>query len=270
LECLPLNIEERLREGIIMVKASETIAKAKKGWETSHSRGWGTRLIGENAYKFFVPAIEPGDAVGELAFGPSEFLKMIKEQAGEGKVIGLDISEKAVKNAKEKIKKEDIELIQADAHRLPLKDEIFDKLLMVDFFGMYPKPICVRLLKEAHRVLKPGGTLMFTAYSQKVKGTPGYTTSYGFSKEGLLKFISAHLKYAPKVRILPLTADQANLELAKKQALIIEAQKIESDPKNPPNKEELLKKQEKRLDEVISDFMREKHHLVFLTKTAKG
>ena len=50
----------------------------------------------------------------------------------------------------------------------------------------------------------------------------------------------------------------------------MEAQKIESDPKKLLNKEELLKKQERRLNEAIADFMREKHDLVFLTKTAKG
>ncbi len=49
------------------------------------------------------------------------------------------------------------EPLQADALSLPLKDESVDRIISVDFQEHLPPDQMLHLLKELHRILKPGG-----------------------------------------------------------------------------------------------------------------
>lgn len=179
-------------------------AENKRKWEEIHRRGggWVTRPIATIAHSHFRKQIREGDTVLELAFGISENLKALRKRAKGGRIIGIDFSREAVSKAAEDLKGEPgIEVSLGDVHNLALKDNIADKAILNDFFGMYPKDKCIPLLKEIHRVLKPGGLFMFTAYTQKIEGTEGVSSSHPFTQSELREFIREHLGPSPKVEI---------------------------------------------------------------------
>ncbi len=75
---------------------------------------------------------------------------------GEGRYVAVDISEKMIFKARERIRSftKDVQLIIGDAESLPFKDEVFDIRFLLGGES-------VRGLKEAYRVLKPDGRAFF-------------------------------------------------------------------------------------------------------------
>ncbi|MCD6139648.1 MAG: methyltransferase domain-containing protein [Thermococcus sp.] len=77
-------------------------------------------------------------------------------------VIGIDFSrgmlEKAEKRKKE-LGLENVKLLYMDAQNMELDDNTFDTVVSTFVFCTVPDPI--KGLKEAYRVLKPGGTAIF-------------------------------------------------------------------------------------------------------------
>jgi SAM-dependent methyltransferase len=71
--------------------------------------------------------------------------------------------------------------VQADAALLPFKPKVFDAVICAELLEHLPRP--PEVLKEAHRVLKPGGTLLISApFLIPIHGDPDdfgrYTDSY--------------------------------------------------------------------------------------------
>ncbi|MEM1913585.1 MAG: class I SAM-dependent methyltransferase [Thermofilaceae archaeon] len=73
-----------------------------------------------------------------------------------GTVVGIDIREESVEYARKT--KRGIEFYAADARNLPLRDGVADVVTMLEVLEHVPNP--VEALREAHRVLKPGGLLV--------------------------------------------------------------------------------------------------------------
>jgi ubiquinone/menaquinone biosynthesis C-methylase UbiE len=76
------------------------------------------------------------------------------------RVVGIDISEKMVEKAQEKLGacKAAVELVRADVQLLGFADASFDSVVTSCTFCSVPDP--VKGLKEIRRVLKPGGALL--------------------------------------------------------------------------------------------------------------
>ncbi|NLO89947.1 MAG: class I SAM-dependent methyltransferase [Clostridia bacterium] len=76
------------------------------------------------------------------------------------KVTGIDISEKMISYARKKSENLglDIRFIVQDAHSLPFEDDTFDRVVSVTALEFFPEP--TRALREAYRVLKPGGRMV--------------------------------------------------------------------------------------------------------------
>ncbi len=99
-----------------------------------------------------------GRRVLDVACGTGTYLKLAEGFGAE--VIGCDISKSMVSICKEKGLKS---LFINDYHYLPFRDDTFDLALCVAAIPYSPNPTVV--LKELHRVLRDGGTLIFTYFN---------------------------------------------------------------------------------------------------------
>ena len=91
------------------------------------------------------------DTTLDLACGTGRFLEFAK--------YGIDISPKMLQGAQKKYP--DCELFEGSALATPFRDELFETILSFHFVMHLDADTTVRFLKEAHRLLKQGGTLIF-------------------------------------------------------------------------------------------------------------
>ncbi len=75
--------------------------------------------------------------------------------------------------------------IVADARALPFKDEVFDRMIMLEVLQHLGSPENkYKALKEAYRVLKPGGLALIHTEEYKNKGLEKLLKKVGFEKVG--------------------------------------------------------------------------------------
>jgi demethylmenaquinone methyltransferase/2-methoxy-6-polyprenyl-1,4-benzoquinol methylase len=91
----------------------------------------------------------------DIGTGTGEILKIVKEKKSDSKCIGVDLSLKMLKKAKEKLKNHDnIIFIKASALNLPIRDEIIDNA----FFSLTLRHLDIhKTLKEVNRILSKNG-----------------------------------------------------------------------------------------------------------------
>ncbi|MEM4430042.1 MAG: class I SAM-dependent methyltransferase [Thermofilaceae archaeon] len=82
--------------------------------------------------------------------------EIIAECSEAERVIGVDVKESSVRYARHVRRRG--EFYVADAHRLPLRDSVADVVTMLEVLEHLSNP--GEALREAHRVLKPGGLLV--------------------------------------------------------------------------------------------------------------
>jgi len=102
-------------------------------------------------------------------------------------LYGIDLSEKMLHVAKSKLP-EQVKLLLGDSEALPFPDNTFDVVYCNDSFHHYPAPMNV--LREVHRVLKPGGTFLMGDCWQPLVGRIIMNFYMRHSKEGDVKIYS--------------------------------------------------------------------------------
>lgn len=104
----------------------------------------------------------------DLCCGGGELTIGLAERAAT--VVGLDFNESMLRLAEKKIMalglQGSIQLVQGDAMKLPFRDESFDCVTIG--FGLRNVPDAGRTVREAWRVLKPGGKFGILEMSQPV------------------------------------------------------------------------------------------------------
>jgi ubiquinone/menaquinone biosynthesis C-methylase UbiE len=123
--------------------------------------------------------IAPGMRVLDVACGTGEPAISIATQLnGTGEVVGVDISSPSLEVARQRAAERgfaNVRFEQADAHKLPLEDNSFDRVtsrLGIMFFADLPNA-----LREMHRVLKPGGRVALLTWG--VMGQPYFSSTIG-------------------------------------------------------------------------------------------
>jgi len=96
------------------------------------------------------------ETVLDLGCGNGWAVRELAARLPKGRVIGIDISDKMIEEAKAKSSDvANVEFYATSADNLPFDDEKFDQILSVESFYYYPK--LEPVLDEINRVLKPGG-----------------------------------------------------------------------------------------------------------------
>lgn len=110
--------------------------------------------------------VEPGSTTLDVCCGTADWTISMGQAVGrEGKAIGLDFSQNMLNVGYEKVKAfPQIELLHGNAMELPFLDSTFDYVTIG--FGLRNVPDYMQVLKEIHRVLKPGGMFVCLETSQ--------------------------------------------------------------------------------------------------------
>ncbi|MBZ9622336.1 class I SAM-dependent methyltransferase [Clostridium sp. FP2] len=97
-----------------------------------------------------------GGKVLDVGTGRGEFIDLLKENLKDyTEIIGIDMNDIALENAKERFKDENIDFIKMDAENLNFKDNTFDTVCISN--AIHHLPNIQKVLNEMKRVLKPGG-----------------------------------------------------------------------------------------------------------------
>jgi ubiquinone/menaquinone biosynthesis C-methylase UbiE len=114
-------------------------------------------------------AVQPGDRVLEIGFGPGVALGILADRASPGTVAGVDASREMVAQASARnaaaMRTGRVALRQGSVDNLPFASNSFDKVMAINAVQVWPDPAAG--LREVRRVLRPGGraALGFTPYA---------------------------------------------------------------------------------------------------------
>ncbi|HML76847.1 methyltransferase domain-containing protein [Geobacter sulfurreducens] len=147
----------------------------EKYWEYINNRG-----------KFCSQHLTPGDIVLDIGCGEGYITNIIKNSCK--KVIGIDYSHDAIEKTRQRF---GIEAYHMSCTNLEFPDETFDKVIFTEILEHLTRLQGLTALKEAKRVLKPGGKLIG---STPLRSTPEsfpatYSHIYEYSKEELQELL---------------------------------------------------------------------------------
>ncbi|WP_058270942.1 class I SAM-dependent methyltransferase [Olsenella massiliensis] len=135
--------------------------KAAKAYETDHA---GIYEMCRDDYPPMLAELEtdPFDNVLDVGCGTGPVIELLAKKYPEKHFVGLDITPAMIEAARSK-GLSNAEFVVGDAESLPFGDEGFDAVLCSNSFHHYPNPGA--FLREAHRVLRPGGKLILRDYT---------------------------------------------------------------------------------------------------------
>ncbi len=117
--------------------------------------------------------VQTDDQILDVGCGGGMAIGLLARRASEGLVAGLDYSPEMVRQAtarnRDAVGRGGVEVRGGDAMALPYEDESFDQVCAIETFYFWPDPL--QGLREARRVLRPGGQLVVTVEMSKEAAT---------------------------------------------------------------------------------------------------
>jgi demethylmenaquinone methyltransferase/2-methoxy-6-polyprenyl-1,4-benzoquinol methylase len=94
----------------------------------------------------------------DLATGTGDIAALSRASYHDARVIGADFSQNMLREAQKRFAGQPVSWQACDANRLPYSDNVFESVT----FGYLLRNVddAVRVLREVHRVLKPGGRVV--------------------------------------------------------------------------------------------------------------
>jgi ubiquinone/menaquinone biosynthesis C-methylase UbiE len=128
---------------------------------------WRSRLFGTPERVLDRAGVVPGMYALEVGPGPGMYTvplaKRVASSGKDGRVTSLEIQPQMIEMLRERLRAarvRNVEVVQGDGRQMPLPDDSFDLVFLVDVVGEIPdKPA---FFGECARVLKPGGILAVT------------------------------------------------------------------------------------------------------------
>jgi demethylmenaquinone methyltransferase/2-methoxy-6-polyprenyl-1,4-benzoquinol methylase len=124
--------------------------------------------------------VQPGSRALDVCCGTADWTIVLAEAVGPtGDVTGLDFSQNMLNVGSDKVKDlglKQVKLVHGNAMELPFPDNSFDYVTIG--FGLRNVPDYLQVLKEMHRVVKPGGIAVCLETSQPT--LLGYKQLYYF------------------------------------------------------------------------------------------
>jgi ubiquinone/menaquinone biosynthesis C-methylase UbiE len=116
--------------------------------------------------------LQPGEAVLDVACGTGTLAIAAKRRVGpDGSVTGIDASAEMIERARAKAARSGLDLtfVNGTAQELPSKDAQFDIVIGTLMLHHLSKPVRSAFVREASRVLKPGGRLLLIDFGRPVR-----------------------------------------------------------------------------------------------------
>jgi ubiquinone/menaquinone biosynthesis C-methylase UbiE len=124
------------------------------------SAPWG-RTVGRWLIPWALDGLDPGDDVLELGPGPGLSTDVLRERIARLTVVEID--PRLASSLQERMKRTNVEVVEADAAAMPFPDGSFSAVLSFTMLHHVPSATLQdRLLAEAWRVLRPGGVFAGT------------------------------------------------------------------------------------------------------------
>lgn len=103
----------------------------------------------------------------DVGCGTGRFLRQVARALPDARLYGLDLSKHYLGEARRNFEPEiDVSFIVENAESIPFADGHFDVVTSVFMLHELPKPVRRRVVREAVRVLKPGGILVLCDSAQ--------------------------------------------------------------------------------------------------------
>jgi demethylmenaquinone methyltransferase/2-methoxy-6-polyprenyl-1,4-benzoquinol methylase len=125
----------------------------------NHLLSGGLDFLWRKTVAGLVATVDPGTVL-DLATGSGDLSLAIRTQCPNARVVGADFCLPMLAEAK---KKGVPDLVQADALRLPFRDQSFDAATVA--FGLRNMASWPAALNQLHRVIRPGGLLLILDFS---------------------------------------------------------------------------------------------------------
>ena len=110
--------------------------------------------------------VRPRDRILEIGCGEGWACRLLADIAAEGLVVGLDVSDEMIRNARARsAAHENLLLVWGDTEQIPWQENYFTHILSVESFYYIEDP--ERALQEVHRVLEPGGSVWILNHLSK-------------------------------------------------------------------------------------------------------
>ncbi len=122
----------------------------------------GARVAGIYPGVLTLAAMRPGDVLVDVGTGRGEMIAVAIEM-GAARAVGIEYAPTAVEMAHQTLQRHGTgdkgEVLLADARSIPLPDDFADLVTMIDVVEHLSREELDGTLREAYRILKPGGRL---------------------------------------------------------------------------------------------------------------
>lgn len=107
----------------------------------------------------------------EVGFGPGVGLQEVSKFVSTGSIRGIEISEKMIEDASERLGREikslDIRLTKQSVEKTSFEDATFDRIFHTNCYYFWPCKLTGA--RELHRILKPDGFMLTALYLKGLK-----------------------------------------------------------------------------------------------------